>query len=116
MRITRFVKLSFININFVNEVKCDVAPLDACDVMFGSPYLWDRDALFYKRENKYCLVKGGGTYFIKAHKGKNQASLVASGLGKKLIGDSQKKSTFKQDVEEDLEKRLGAMCFHLLHN
>jgi hypothetical protein len=38
-----------INANFVDEVECDVETLNACDVMFGCPYLWDKDALFYTR-------------------------------------------------------------------
>jgi len=83
-----------INIDFVDEVECDVASLDACDVMFGSPYLWYRYALFYKRENKYRLAKAGETFLIKVHKWKNHASLATTGLGKKLINSNQKKSTF----------------------
>ena len=35
------------------------------DALLGIPYLLDRDAFFYTRENKYHLSKGGGTYFIK---------------------------------------------------
>jgi hypothetical protein len=65
MRITMHCKVKFaINVDFVNEVECDVATLKACDVIFGSAYLWDkcdRDALFYIRENQYRLVKGGVT-------------------------------------------------------
>jgi hypothetical protein len=51
MRITRRCKIKFsISANYVDEVECEVAPLDACGVMLGSPYLWDRDATFYRRE------------------------------------------------------------------
>ena len=61
MRVTWCFKVKFdIYANFSNEVYCDVAPLDACDLMFGRTYLYDRYALFYIRENKNCVLKGGG--------------------------------------------------------
>jgi len=96
MRIISYYKVKFaIKDVFVNEAGCNVALLDACDVMFGScPYLWERDALFCRQENKYCLVNGE-TYLIKAHKGDDQASLVTTSLGKKLIDNSQKRSTYR---------------------
>jgi hypothetical protein len=73
MRITWRCKIKFsINASYVVEVECEVAPLDAYGVMFGSPFLWDRDATFYKRENKYRLVKGGKAYFVKSHKGRER--------------------------------------------
>jgi hypothetical protein len=49
----------YISASYDDEVECEVPPLDACGVIFGSPYLWDRDDTFYKRLNKYLLVKSG---------------------------------------------------------
>jgi hypothetical protein len=46
MRITKRCKIKFsISANYV-IVECEVSPLDAYGVMFGSTYLWDRDATF----------------------------------------------------------------------
>jgi hypothetical protein len=56
-------------------MECDVTPLNACDVMFNIFDLWDRDALFYKRENISCFSKVGMTYVIKVHKGKDKTWL-----------------------------------------
>jgi len=48
-RITKFV----IDVDYVDEVlECEFVPLDACEVMFGNPYLWDRDATIYEKEKK----------------------------------------------------------------
>jgi hypothetical protein len=56
MRITKRCKFRFsINVDYVDEVECEVVPLDACEVMFGSPYLWDRDATFYKEREQISL-------------------------------------------------------------
>jgi hypothetical protein len=54
------------------EVEIDVVPLDVCGVVFGSPYMYMRDAIFMKRLNQYRLVKDGKSFIINAHKGKIQ--------------------------------------------
>jgi hypothetical protein len=68
IRITQRCKIKFfISLSYDNEVECEVAPLDAYKVVLGSPYLWDRDATLYTRENKYHMVKVGKAYLVKAH-------------------------------------------------
>jgi hypothetical protein len=37
--------------NYIDEVKVDIVPLDVCGVVFGSPYMYLRDANFIRREN-----------------------------------------------------------------
>ena len=41
--------------------------------------------IFDKRENRYHLVKGGESYFIKAHKGKDKVSCATINPTKRLI-------------------------------
>jgi hypothetical protein len=43
---------------FIDEVELDVVPLDMCGVVFGSPYMYMRDAIFMRRENQYHLDQG----------------------------------------------------------
>ena len=51
----------------------------------GSPYLYDRKAIFYRAENKYLLVKDGIEYFVRAHKLKNNYTLINSRQMKRMI-------------------------------
>ena len=44
---------------FVDEVELDIIPLDICGIVLGSPYLYDRKAIFYRAENMYLLVENG---------------------------------------------------------
>ncbi|OMO60968.1 hypothetical protein CCACVL1_23782 [Corchorus capsularis] len=67
-----------INEKFKDEVTCDVVPLDICQVGFGSPYLWDRDAIFYRRENVWKIVKDGVGYRICPAKDARKLSLVSA--------------------------------------
>jgi hypothetical protein len=38
-------------------VKLNVIPLYICGIILGSPYFYDRKAIFYREENKYCFTK-----------------------------------------------------------
>ena len=80
LQVTRQCKLKFsFGSAFVDEVELDIIPLDICGIVLGSPYLYDRKAIFYRAKNKYLLVKDGIEYFVRAHKLKNNYTLVNSG-------------------------------------
>jgi hypothetical protein len=99
MRITRRCKIKFtISASYVDEVECEVAPLDTCGVMLGSPYLWDRDATFYMRENKYRLVKGGKAYLVKEHQERKSITPLAAKQGQ----TSRKQATFVNNGMVDM--------------
>jgi hypothetical protein len=44
---------------YVDEVICDVVSLETCGMVLGSPYLYDRKAIFYREQNQYHLTKEG---------------------------------------------------------
>jgi Aspartyl protease len=80
LQVTRQCKLKFsFGSAFVDEVELDIIPLDICGIVLGSPYLYDRKAIFYRVENKYLLVKDGIKYFVRAHKLKNNYTLINLG-------------------------------------
>jgi len=82
LRIIKRCKIKFsIDFDYVDEVECDVIPPNACEVMFGNPYLWHGDVAFYREENKYFLVKGGN--LIKELKGIRKISMIETKQKKK---------------------------------
>jgi hypothetical protein len=60
---------------FVDEVTCDVVPLNECVMILGSPYMYDRKAIFYREKNQYHLIKEGNEYVVHAHHLKSSESL-----------------------------------------
>jgi hypothetical protein len=49
LHITKQCTLKFaISSKFVDEVTCDVVPLNECGMVLGSPYLYDRKEIFYR--------------------------------------------------------------------
>ena len=76
MHITKQCTLKFaISSKFVDEVTCDVVPLNECGMVLGSPYLYDCKAIFYREPNQYHLIKEGNEYVVHAHHLKTNQSL-----------------------------------------
>jgi hypothetical protein len=48
-----------ISSKFVDEVMCDVVPLNEFGMVLGSPYLYDHKSIFYREHNQYHLIKAG---------------------------------------------------------
>jgi hypothetical protein len=77
LHMTKKCTLKFeISSKFVDEVACDVVPLNECGMVSGCPYLYDRKAIFYKEQNQYHSIKEGNEYVVHAHhlKGKSISS------------------------------------------
>ena len=49
---------------FKDEVLCDVAPLDVCDVLLGQPYMWKHHAVYESRPRSVIVTLGGHLYRI----------------------------------------------------
>lgn len=49
LRVTKQCKITFsTSANYIDEVEVDVVPLDVCGVVFDSPYMYMRDAIFMR--------------------------------------------------------------------
>ena len=83
-------KLKFaITSDFVDEVELDVVPFDICGIVLGSPYLYDRKAIFFREHNEYHFFKDGIEYIIRAHKMKTDLFVVAIRQMKMLVNASK---------------------------
>ena len=92
-----------INANFLDVVKLDVVLFDICGIVLGSPYLYDRRAIFHHHENKFHFLNNGIDYIVRAHSKKLSLSLVNVGQMKRIVNASQKFALLmfmQKDVEE----------------
>ncbi|CAL9009186.1 unnamed protein product, partial [Prunus brigantina] len=69
---------------YINEVTCEVVPFDVCQVILGSPYLWDRDVIHYQRLRKYRLVKDEKEFHINACKPQAIDNLLTTNQAKRI--------------------------------
>lgn len=49
---------------FKDEVLCDIAPLEFCDVLLGQPFLWKRHAVYDSRPHSVIITLGRQLYMI----------------------------------------------------
>jgi hypothetical protein len=111
LQVTRKCKLRFaITANFVDEVELDVIPLDICGIVLGSPYLYDRKAIFYHQENKYHLFKDGVEYVVRAHTKKMNLSIINAGQMKRLVNASKNFVLLMIKPKNDVENEAFQGC------
>jgi hypothetical protein len=76
LHITKQCTLKFaISSKFVDEVMCDVVPLNECGMVLGSHYLYNHKAIFYREYSQYHLIKAGKEYVVHDHHLKANQSL-----------------------------------------
>lgn len=89
MQVIHQCKLKFaINIDYIDDVVLDVVTLDVVGIVLGSPYLFDRDFFYHRRENKYHLVKDGKHFILKPHESKGKTPFMTMG-DKSMTNDSK---------------------------
>jgi hypothetical protein len=64
LRVSQQCRLSYGIQPFKDEVLCDVAPLDVCDVLLGQPYMWKRHVVYESRPRSVIVTLGGHLYRI----------------------------------------------------
>jgi hypothetical protein len=86
LNVTKQCRIIFsIASKLIDEVYLDVVPLDICGIVLGSPYLYDRKAVFFRHEKKYHLTKEGVEYIVRSHNMRVNTTLVCVGKMKRLI-------------------------------
>ncbi|GKA04625.1 RNA-directed DNA polymerase, eukaryota, reverse transcriptase zinc-binding domain protein [Tanacetum coccineum] len=96
-QVNRQCKFRFAITNqFIDEVTCEVVPLDICQVIFGSPYLWERDAVYFRRAQKYELEKDGKKYIVNKSNITKDDDLVKAFQARRMVSAAIKCSTSRR--------------------
>ena len=65
LKITHKVRVPFVVGDYVDKVDCDVVPMDACGLLLGRQWQYDRNATHEGRSNTYTFVHGGKKHVLK---------------------------------------------------
>jgi hypothetical protein len=84
--------------------------LDICGIVFGSPYLYDRRAIFHRHENKYHLFKNGIKHIFRSHTKKINLSLTNAGQMKRLVNASKNLVLLMIKPKENDEEEVFKGC------
>jgi hypothetical protein len=99
MHITKQCTIKFaISSKYVDEVTCDVVSLRECGMILGSPYLFDRKAIFYRTKNQYQFTKAGHDYVVHAHRVKANKTLQTREQLTKVVQASNKPIIVSNEV------------------
>jgi hypothetical protein len=99
MHITKQCTIKFaISSKYVDEVICDVVPLRECGMVLGSPYLYDRKAIFYRTKNQYQLTKEGQDCVVHAHHVNASKTLQTMEQLKRVVQASNKPIIVSNEV------------------
>ncbi|KAK1652153.1 hypothetical protein QYE76_069958 [Lolium multiflorum] len=59
LKITHKVRVPFTVDDYVDEIECDVLPLEVCGLLLGRPWQYDRNVTHAGRANTYSFMHGG---------------------------------------------------------
>jgi hypothetical protein len=75
---------------FKDEVLCDVAPLEFCDVLLGQPYLWKCHDVYESRPRSVIITLNMKLYKIPEVVPPSAISLISSKKCRKVISQTGK--------------------------
>ena len=61
VKVTKEVVVPFLIGKYVDEVLCNVVPMQASHILLGKPWQYDRKAVHDGVKNRYTIVKDGKT-------------------------------------------------------
>jgi hypothetical protein len=65
MKVTHKVRVPFTVSDYIDEVECDVLPLEVCGLLLGRPWQYDRNVTHAGIENTYSFVHDGKLWTLK---------------------------------------------------
>ncbi|KAI3789955.1 hypothetical protein L2E82_02762 [Cichorium intybus] len=108
VKVSKQVKVGLTMGSYEDEILCDVIPMDACHILLGRPWQFDRDVVHKGRSNEYELRHNGKKIVLKP-----MSSTAVKSLGNK---QSKKPNLTMLASEREVEQALdhGDMVYMLV--
>jgi hypothetical protein len=90
LHVSQQCRLSYGIKPFKDEVLCDVAPLEVCDVLLGQPYLWKRHVVYESRPRSVIITLNRKLYRILEAVPPSVISLISAKQCRKVISQTGK--------------------------
>jgi hypothetical protein len=55
-KVTKLVRINFAMGSYYDVVECDVVPMQACHILLGRPWQFDKDSMHHGRLNQYTFL------------------------------------------------------------
>jgi hypothetical protein len=90
LHVSQQCRLSYGIKPFKDEVLCDVAPLEVCDVLLGQPYLWKCHVVYESRLHSVIITLSRKLYWIPEIVPPSAISLISAKQCRKVISQMGK--------------------------
>jgi hypothetical protein len=90
LRVSQQCRLSYDIKPFKDEVLCDVAPLEVCNVLLGQPYLWKCHVVYESRPRSVIITLNKKLYRIPEAVPPSAISLISAKQCRKVISQTGK--------------------------
>jgi len=90
LRVSQQCRLPYNIKPFTDEVLCDIAPLEVCDVLLGQPYLWKRHVVYESRPRAVIITLGNKLFRIPEVAPPAAISLITAKQCSKIISKTRK--------------------------
>ncbi|KAL5777402.1 hypothetical protein ACOSP7_010328 [Xanthoceras sorbifolium] len=105
--------------DFEEEAWCDVAPMDACHILLGRPWLYDKDMVYHTRANTYTFKRGTKTLILQPMKEEQIAINKNNNVSGFLTAINSKKKAGKwasfMRLSERIKGRSICRSFTIIH-
>jgi hypothetical protein len=89
LRVSQQCQMSYGIKPFKDEVLCDVAPLEVCDVLLGQPYLWKHHVVYESRPRSVIITLNRKLYRIPEAVPPSVISLISAKQCRKVISQME---------------------------
>ena len=105
LKVTHKVRVPFTVGDYVDEVECDVLPLEVCGLLLGRPWQFDRNVTHAGRANIYSFMHGGKQQTLKPMQDDQIKSDVELVLHKEKLHKAKPEPRIVKVQHEDHDER-----------
>jgi hypothetical protein len=113
-KVTKLVRINFAIGSYKDVVECDVVPMQACSILLGRPWQFDKDSMHHGRSNQYSFLYHGKK--IVLHPMSPEEILKDELTRASNLKNQELSKSENQIVTNDLEKHKKNNAKHVYDN
>ena len=113
VKVTRLVRVEFAIGSYHDSIDCDVVPMQACSMLLGRPWQFDKDSLHFGKTNQYSFVHNDKKIVLHPM---SPESILRDELARASKLKNQAVASENQIVANELEKHKKKSSKSVHHN
>ena len=106
-KVTRLVRINFAIGTYKDIVECDVVPMQACNILLGRPWQFDRDSMHHGRSNQYSFLYQDRKIVLHPM---SPEAIMQTDVARAAKSKSESNKNDKSVIEDKDEIKLKGRC------